>query len=110
MENFVYCLQTLEGRLEEATFDTYKTGFGVYLLEFRENEYLILHLEIDAYSDEVESFTLGFLTNGHPVNGSLYQKVAAQLGLSKLQHGRDKEIETFTITPEEDISVNVVLC
>ncbi|ELY46656.1 hypothetical protein [Natronorubrum sulfidifaciens] len=108
MENFVHCLQTLEGRLEEATFDTYKTGFGVYLLEFRENEYLALHLEIDAYSGEVESFTLGFLTNGHPVDGRLYRKLAAQFGLSELQHGRDKEIETFTITPEEEIPVNVV--
>lgn len=108
MEQFVHGLQTLEDRLESADFQTYKTGFGVYMLEFREREYLLLHLEIDAYSKEIESFTIGFLTDGHPVDGSLYRKIAAQFGVSELQHGKDRDLESFTISPEEDIYVDVV--
>lgn len=108
MENFAHCLRTLDDRLEEADFDTYKTGFGVYVLEFREREYLLLHLEIDGYSGEIESFMLGFLTDGHPVDGSLYRKLAAQFGVSELQHGRDRDLEAFSVTPEEDIYVDVV--
>jgi len=108
MENFVHGLQTLDDRLDDADFETYKTGFAVYLLEYREREYMLLHLEIDAYSGEVESFMLGFLTDGHPVDGSLYRKLAAQFGVSNLQHGKDRELEEFTLTPEKDIYVDVV--
>lgn len=108
MKNFVHGLQTQEDRLGDADFKTYKTGFAVYLLEYREHEYMLLHLEIDAYSGEVESFMLGFLTDGHPVDGSLYRKLAAQFGVSNLQHAKDRDLEGFTLTPEEDIYVNVV--
>jgi hypothetical protein len=108
MENFVHGLQTVEDRLAEADFETYKTGFAVYLLEYREREYMLLHLEIDAYSGEIESFMLGFLTDGHPVDGSLYRKLAAQFGVSNLHHAKDRDLEEFTLTPEEDIYVDVV--
>ena len=108
MENFVHCLRTIEDRTEEAPFETYKTGFGSYLLEFRDGEYLLLHLEINAFSGEIESFTIGFLTDGHPVDGSLYRKLVAQFGLSELQHGRDRDIERFMVRPEEEVEVEVV--
>lgn len=108
MSNFVHCLKTLDRRLEEADFATYKTGFGIYILEFEDGEYLFLQLQLDTHSYEIESFRIGFLTDGHPVDGRFYRKLISQFGISDFQHAKERNLETFSVTPEERTEVEVV--
>lgn len=108
MTNFAHTLRTLQERNDDPGFDTYKTGFGTYYLEIGEREALLLHIDYDAYTGEVERLELGFLTDGHPVDGRKYRKTVSQFGLSFLENGSDIEIPRIKYQPEEDVKVDVI--
>lgn len=107
VENFLHMLRTAPDRLDEADFQTYKSGFAVYLVEIDESEFIALRLEIGR-GGKLDELTVGFLTDGHPVNGVTYSKYIAQFGLSKLSHGRDRELRGISVHPDDVIEVAVV--
>lgn len=105
--NFIHMLQTAPDRLANADFPTYKTGFAIYLVEIRDSEYLGLRLELDSNGD-IDQLSIGFLTDGHPVDGAPYKKYAAQFGLTDLSHGHDTDLQRVAMTLDEQIEVTVI--
>lgn len=108
IHNFNHALQTVEARFKEADFDTYKTGFAIYLSEIDDGEFLALRAEIERYDGSISDLQVGFLTDGHPVDGARYKKLAAQFGLSEFQNGRDRDLQEMTVSIKDRYELDVV--
>ena len=104
--NFVDCLQTIGYRLEEADFEIFQTSFGVSLIRFRDG-FLLICLEIDGETGAIDSGMIGFLTDGHPLDGGRYREVVEAFGMSGLSHSRDVTIDSVSIRPRDTLLVDV---
>ena len=106
LANFVDCLQTMGDRFEEADFETFHTSFGVALIRFRDG-FLLVRLELDGETGELDSGMIGFLTDGHPLDGGRYREVVEAFGTSGLRHSRDETIDSVSIRPRGTLLVDV---
>ncbi|MFD1513475.1 hypothetical protein [Halomarina rubra] len=80
---------------------------GQFIIRLCNNEYLIFNVEQDGCSNEEYRTQITFLTDGHPLDGQRYREYAAGFGLYGLSNGKDHQFDIRTITPKEDIPLQI---
>lgn len=108
LRGFATSLQELPERVDDTAAGSHTTGSAIYVFEYPTGEYTILEAQVDSSSGEIESFSIRFLTDGHPIDASRYQEIAAQFGLSDLGHTKERDIREVSVTPENNANVEPV--
>lgn len=106
--NFYHTIQNFQERFQQANFSTYKTGFGVYIAEFGQSEHMLVFTELNRHTGEIDDLYIGFLTDGTPIDSSLYKRIIAQFGMTKLGNAKQRNHQYISYTPESRYEVDVV--
>ncbi|WP_136591368.1 hypothetical protein [Salinigranum halophilum] len=108
LHNYAHALSTTDQRWADADFRTYKTEFGLYVAELRENELLFIRTEAGTHREGVSELRVGFLTDGYPIQSSRYTRLAAQFGFDELGAGIQKTFPSLRAGFSDAIELEMV--
>jgi len=110
--NFASALREAPGRFASEDIPLYKNGHFIYFAHLAyEGEYLLIRGEIPRLEKEntfLSNVELRFITDGVPVTGSLYQRLARAMGFNELHNASPLSLAQTGYRVEEPTEPAVV--
>lgn len=108
LSNLADTVEAASDLFSGADFDQYGHAVLTYIGELpRESEYIFLRGEISRQNGNISSFTLRFLTEGYPITGKNYRKIANSLGFTELFNAREFTFNRASLRLDDPLEVTV---